>query len=101
MTDQELLIQSLTELEDQVSRHRQLVQAVADHRPLESSCIWSDCHHQQVLLNLVVETVQVLDETRKSFKSKQLEQLRKKLLQVLTAETRCSHVPESFPQREL
>jgi hypothetical protein len=36
---------------------------------------------------MIVETVQVLDETRKAFKSKQLEQLRKRLLAALNAKT--------------
>ena len=85
----ELLEHSLADLQAQVQKHRQLMWAVLEGEPLKNSCVWSDCHHQQLLLSLVVETVQVLDETRKAFKSRQLEQLRKRLLQVLTDETRC------------
>jgi hypothetical protein len=90
MTQREVLEQSLAELQSQVAKHQELVKTVFEGRTLDASCVWSDCHHQQVLLSLLVETVQVLDETRKSFKSKQLEQLRKRLLSVLTEQTRCT-----------
>ena len=80
---------SLTELTQQVQKHQQLVKTVMEGCSLPQGCVWNDCHHQQTLLNLIVETVQVLDETRKSFKSKQLEQLRKRLLTVLKQETDC------------
>jgi hypothetical protein len=91
MTEREALEQSLAELETQVRKHQQIVQSVIEKTPPENGCIWTECHHQQVLLNLLVETIQVIDETRKSFKSKQLELLRKRLLQVMTDETRCAH----------
>jgi hypothetical protein len=39
-------------------------------------------------MGLALETVRVLDETRKAFKSKQLEGLRKDLLRVLAEEVR-------------
>ena len=97
MTDKELIERSLNELAEQVQKHQQLVKTVMEGCSLPQGCVWNDCHHQQTLLNLIVETVQVLDETRKSFKSKQLEQLRKRLLSVLQQETKCcSH--EDFVQ---
>ena len=89
MTDKELMQRSLNELAMQVQKHQQLVNSVMEGCSLPQGCVWNDCHHQQTLLNLIVETVQVLDETRKSFKSKQLEQLRKRLLAVLKQETEC------------
>lgn len=89
MTQREILERGLEELQAQVVRHQQLVRTVFDGQEPSHSCVWNDCRHQQTLLSLVVETVQVLDETRKSFKSKQLEQLRKRLLSVLSEETNC------------
>ncbi len=89
MTDKELMERSLAELTEQVQKHQQLVKTVLEGQSLPRGCVWNDCHHQQALLKLIVETVQVLDETRKSFKSKQLEQLRKRLLSVLKQETDC------------
>lgn len=90
MTEKELMERSLKELAEQVEKHQQLVKTVIEGSALPQGCVWNDCHHQQMLLNLIVETVQVLDETRKSFKSKQLEQLRKRLLAVLNQESGCS-----------
>lgn len=100
VTAHETLRHSIEELEMQLNKHRQVLESVLENRSLKSKCIWSDCHHQQMLLSLLVESVQVLDETRKSFKSKQLEQLRKKLLQVLTEVTDCSHAQKSAAQLE-
>ena len=90
MTDKEVMERSLAELTAELEKHKILVNTVLEGASLPKGCVWSDCHHQQTLLNLLVETVQVLDETRKSFKSKQLEQLRKRLLVVLDSETRCT-----------
>jgi len=90
MTEKELMERSLKELAEQVQKHQQLVKTVIEGRALPQGCVWNDCHHQHMLLNLILETVQVLDETRRSFKSKQLEQLRKRLLAVLNQESRCS-----------
>jgi hypothetical protein len=97
----ELLQQSWTDLQTQVQKHEQLMRAVLEDSPLKDTCLWSDCRHQQLLLNLVVEAVQVLDDTRKAFKSKQLEQLRKRLLQVLTEETRCDSMPRLSEETEV
>jgi hypothetical protein len=86
VTKQEVLDQSMRELELQIQKHRQVIESVMESRPLEGLCPWNDCHHQQMLMSMLAETVQVLEETRKAFKSKQLEILRKRLLRVLTRE---------------
>lgn len=86
MTTQELLEQSFSELQAQVKKHHEVMRMVASGISPSRCCALSSCPHEQTLRNLIVETVQVLEETRKAFKSKQLEQLRKRLLQALTVE---------------
>jgi hypothetical protein len=46
----------------------------------------SKCPHKQRLKQTLLETIQILEESKKAFKSKQIESLRKKLIGVL-AET--------------
>lgn len=46
-------------------------------------CILLDCPYRRLLRQVLMETIEVLEETKKSFKSKRLEGLRKKLLYVL------------------
>jgi hypothetical protein len=86
VTEHELLQRSRQELEAQINRHWQLVEAVMDRRPLPLLCLGSPCRHRHVLLRTLFETVQVLEESRKAFKSRQLEKLRKRLLQILADE---------------
>lgn len=49
---------------------------------VQRQCV-SACPHKQRLKETLLETIQVLEESKKAFKSKQLENLRKKLLKVL------------------
>lgn len=53
--------------------------------PVLNQCV-SVCPHKQRLKETLLETIQVLEESKKAFKSKRLEMLRKKLIEVL-AET--------------
>jgi hypothetical protein len=46
----------------------------------------SKCPHKQRLKETLLETIQALEESKKAFKSKQIESLRKKLIGIL-AET--------------
>ncbi len=87
MTQRELFEHSLAELQLQVTKHAKLAEVAFEGRqPEDLKCVWSCCPHQRMLYKLLLETVQALDETRKSFKSKPLEQLRKRLLEALTQE---------------
>lgn len=88
MTTRELLERSLAELQDQLERHQQFVRTALNGEPLEPHhCPWSACRHQQLLSSVLLDAVRVLEDTRKAFKSKQLEALRKNLLRVLAEET--------------
>ncbi len=87
MTDRELLERSLAELQSQVDRHTRFVRSALEGRATDlGGCIWNDCHHRHELLDLVLKAVTVLDDTRKAFKSKQLETLRKDFIRVLEKE---------------
>ncbi len=94
MTVQEALRKSAEELRSCVETHcRLLAQATEggdagtelDARPLVSSTHadspHGDCPHR--LRETLVDAITVLEETRKAFKSKQLETLRKRLIGVL------------------
>ena len=90
MKTEELLHQSCEALMRQVASHRDLV-----HRALQPEgdehkvtlCGSADCPHRRQLRQALKETIAVLEGTRKAFKSRQLEQLRLKLLAVLADET--------------
>jgi hypothetical protein len=46
-------------------------------------CILLDCPYRRLLRQVLMETIEVLEETKKAFKSKRLEGLRKRLMYVL------------------
>jgi hypothetical protein len=46
-------------------------------------CPVVDCPHRRLLRQVLSETIEVLEETNKAFKSKRLESLRKRLMHVL------------------
>lgn len=47
-------------------------------------CPLMDCPYRRLLRQVLSETIEVLEETKKAFKSKRLEGLRKRLMHVLT-----------------
>lgn len=82
----ELIDKSTEELHQKIDMHRYLMATILDkkvsekglnHIPLPSS------HRESRLKETIKETIEVLEETKKAFKSKRLEVLRKKLTQVL------------------
>ncbi|MBW2074588.1 MAG: hypothetical protein JRI58_07570 [Deltaproteobacteria bacterium] len=82
MTVQEALNQSAQELQQQLEEHRRLlVRAIeGDAGGIEiENCLLLACPHKRTLKGVLG----VLEETRKAFKSKRLEVLRKKLIRVL------------------
>jgi hypothetical protein len=86
MKQRELLEKNLNDLRSLVESQQRMIQTVLDGGTLETQCQWNDCRHRQKLFCLLTETVQVLDETRKAFKSKPLEQLRVRLMHTLGEE---------------
>ena len=59
---------------------------IEDECPVDL-CALEDCPHRRLLRQVLAETIEVLEETKKAFKSKRLEGLRKRLLYVLTETT--------------
>jgi len=84
MTVREALQQSAEELERQAEAHRRLMARAmgGEDAGLDASLLF-DCPYKRRLKRTLWETITVLEESRKAFKSKQLEALRKKLIRVL------------------
>jgi hypothetical protein len=57
----------------------------ADAMP-SPQCESNGCHHRALLRHVLVDTIEVLEATRRSFKSKQIATLRKNLMKILTEE---------------
>ncbi|HEU0140908.1 MAG TPA: hypothetical protein VFQ79_14390 [Bryobacteraceae bacterium] len=99
MDNRQLLEQSWEELQAQMEKHRHLVRSALEGCATgRTECLWCDCPHRRTLLNLAAHSVKVLDDTRKAFKSKQLEALRKDLLRVLTEEVRSGQTANGQPR---
>ena len=81
---QEALSKSAEELQRRVSEHRRLLaQAAREGGDTFEGCLLLDCPHRRKLRAVLLEAIETLEGTRRAFKSKQLETLRKKLLSVL------------------
>ncbi len=90
MTVQEALIQNTNELKLKIEEHRKLLIQLGDVETKHDDsvqCPLFSCPHESKLRTTMYDTISVLDETRKSFRSKQLEVLRKKLIKVLAETT--------------
>ena len=79
-----LLDRSLAELQARLEQQRALVRALAPELD-SASCPLIRCPSTERLRQALAEAVGVLEETRRSFKSRQLEALRKRLMDVLAA----------------
>ena len=78
---------SAEELHLKIDIHRHLMTAILEQRLGDGNIkefFLPSCYHKEVSLKEAVkETIDVLEQTRRAFKSKRLETLRKKLTQVL------------------
>ena len=84
MTVREAIVQSAEDLQRRVVEHQRLLGQYTDEdAACSETCLMLDCPCRQKLRRTVSDTIEVLEETRRAFKSKQLEQLRKKLIGVL------------------
>ena len=88
MATSELLEQSLADLESQMERHRKILHAVVEGRPemAEADCGSAGCRHRRKLCSVLLDAIAAMDETRKAFKSRQLENLRKEFARLLQEE---------------
>lgn len=78
------------ELTERIEHQRRLFLGLVEERERAGRsldyCVLVDCGPRQKYRAAVRDAVEVLEETRKSFKSKQLEELRKRLESLLAAE---------------
>ena len=84
MNSYEALKRHAAALQKQLEDHRQLLdQAEREKGSYINFCPHLRCPHQRQLHHALKDVVNTLEETRKAFKSKQLEQLRRRMLDVL------------------
>ncbi len=78
---------SAEELHQRIDMHCYLMNAILEHRVGDESIkgliLPSHSYDQRKLKEAIKEAIEVLEQTRKAFKSRRLEVLRKKLTQVL------------------
>jgi len=85
MTVYNLLTKNSEDIREALQRQQALLDALKEEN-IEAlvldRCV-VDCPYRRKLKTILLETVQVLEGTRRAFKSRQLEMLRKKLTQTL------------------
>lgn len=82
----EIIDKSAEELHQKIDIHRYLMATIIDKKVNEKKLnhiLLPDSHREFRLKKAIKETIEILEETRKAFKSKRLEALRKKLTGVL------------------
>jgi len=82
----EIIDKNTEELHQKINMHRYLMASILDKKISEkrlNEIILPHSHRELRLKETIKETIEALEETRKAFKSKRLEELRKKLMQVL------------------
>jgi hypothetical protein len=76
------------DLHNRIDMQRHILTAVIEKNIKRTEicpdCIFSDCPHKKRLRDVLTEVIGILEDTKKAFKSKRLEILRRKLIQVLT-----------------
>ncbi|MHB9031174.1 MAG: hypothetical protein ACYC9O_20600 [Candidatus Latescibacterota bacterium] len=86
MTAIQILQTSAEELQRKAEEHQRLIAAAIERDDIKGvldACPLFDCPHKRRLRETLGEAISVLEDTRKAFKSRQLEILRKKLIGVL------------------
>lgn len=82
----QILQTSAKELRRRAEKNERLIAAAlegGDVKDMLAACPPLDCPHRRKLRETLVEAIFTLEDTRKSFKSKQLEALRKNLIEAL------------------
>ncbi|NIA13746.1 MAG: hypothetical protein GWP08_06660 [Nitrospiraceae bacterium] len=83
---EQTIAESAAELQQATERHLKLLDAAVSQDKGDITlevCVNVLCPCRRLLHATLLETVQVLDETRRTFKSRQLAELRYKLMRVL------------------
>ena len=84
MNAQEALSNSIRNIEMRLKEHERLLECLreGDERTV-TACLSLDCRHSIVMRETLLEVIEVLEDSRKAFKSPRLEALRKKLIRIL------------------
>ena len=84
MTREDLLTRSAERLLLAAEQHRDILKSGTEGGDVkDGTCFFRDCPRRRKLRKTLAEAVDILEQTRKAFKSKQLETLRKRLIRVL------------------
>ncbi|MHC4479692.1 MAG: hypothetical protein ACYS1C_01785 [Planctomycetota bacterium] len=89
MTGEDAIEKSVEKLKACLEQHRRLLRSLMQNEEDDVAllrCPELACPHERMLRRTLLEAIEVLEQTRKSFKSRQLEQLRKQLMRVLAEE---------------
>ena len=87
MTAHEALGRSIREIKARIEQHEKLLGYLENGDGLIRDCSLAGCTHGRRLKAALLEAVETIEGTRKAFKSKELEALRKKLIGVLADDT--------------
>ena len=78
---------STKDLHNRIDLQRHILAAVIEKKikglQICPDCISLDCPHKKRLREVLTDVIWILEDTKKAFKSKRLEMLRKKLIRVL------------------
>ncbi len=77
----ETIAASAAQLKKRIDHHHKLIVAAFGREDIDNTV--KDFDDNSQLLQALYETIETLEDTKKAFKSKQLETLRKKLMKVL------------------
>ena len=86
MTAIQILQTSARDIQRRIEEHQRLIDAAlegGDVKDMLNACPPLDCPHRRKFRKTCVEAISVLEDTRRAFKSKQLEALRKNLIGAL------------------
>ena len=88
MNSPKALLQTLHQLKQHVNTQHELIQHMltsmeVNSSPSDMEVTFHKESREQILCMAILDTIEVLESTRKAFKSKQLEVHRKKLIEIL------------------
>ncbi|OGP65455.1 MAG: hypothetical protein A2157_13025 [Deltaproteobacteria bacterium RBG_16_47_11] len=81
-----IIERSIRDLHDRVNMQHSVLLTILGKIKNPTSfepCSMADCPHKKLFHRVLLETIEVLEETKRSFKSKRLEELRKRLTDLL------------------
>ena len=84
MNVQEALSSNIRNIEMRLKEHERLLECLREgDEGTVTACLSLDCRHSIVMRETLLEVIEVLEDSRKAFKSPRLEALRKKLIRIL------------------